>query len=33
MFDVTVPGEVTTQSRSPDEFVEWTIPLLPFSRS
>ena len=33
VFDVTGPGEVTTQSRSPDEFVEWIIPLLPFSRS
>lgn len=33
VFDVTGPGEVTTQSRNPDEFVEWIIPLLPFSRS
>lgn len=32
VFDVTGPGEVTTQSRNPREFVEWLIPQLPFTR-
>jgi uncharacterized protein (TIGR00266 family) len=32
VFDVTGPGEVTTQSRNPDEFVAWLIPQLPTAR-
>jgi uncharacterized protein (TIGR00266 family) len=32
VFDVTGPGEVTVQSRNPNEFVSWLIPQLPFSR-
>ena len=31
-IDVTGPGEVTTQSRNPDEFVAWLIPQLPTAR-
>lgn len=32
VFDITGPGEVTVQSRNPNEFVNWLIPQLPFSR-
>ncbi len=33
VFDITGPGEVTTQSRNPNEFISWLIPKLPFSRN